>query len=81
MKTISQCIIEIRIRPAMKLLQQGTMTASEVACKVGFGSTPSFNNCFRGFFGYSPWEVKKRSTLRPETEDDSLFEEKSIPAD
>ena len=59
-KTISQFINEIRLRRAMEMLQQGMITASEVAYKVGFGSATYFNNCFHDFYGYPPGEVKKR---------------------
>lgn len=59
-KTISQFIREIRLQRAMEMLQQETITAAEVAFKVGFGSPAYFNTCFSEFFGITPGEVKKR---------------------
>ena len=44
----------------MESLQQGSITASEVAYKVGFGSPAYFNTCFHEYFGYPPGEVLKR---------------------
>jgi TolB-like protein/tetratricopeptide (TPR) repeat protein len=43
----------------MEMLQQGMVTASEVAYKVGFGSATYFNSCFHKFYGYPPGEVKR----------------------
>ncbi len=59
-KTINQFIREIRLQRAMEMLQQETVTASEVAFKVGFSSPAYFNTCFSEFFGITPGEVKKR---------------------
>ena len=59
-KTINQFIREIRLQRAMEMLQQETVTAAEVAYKVGFGSPAYFNTCFSEFFGITPGEVKKR---------------------
>lgn len=67
-KSISQFINEIRLRRAMEMLQQGTLTASEVAYKVGFGSATYFNNCFHDFYGYPPGEAKKRATHSTEAD-------------
>ena len=59
-KNINQFIREVRLHKAMEMLQQGTVTASEVAYKVGFGSATYFNSCFHNFYGYPPGEVKRR---------------------
>jgi TolB-like protein/AraC-like DNA-binding protein len=67
-KTISQFINEIRLQRAMEMLQQGTVTASEVAFKAGFGSATYFNNCFHDFYGYPPGEAKKRVIRLKEVE-------------
>ncbi|HSO88585.1 MAG TPA: helix-turn-helix domain-containing protein, partial [Draconibacterium sp.] len=59
-KTISQLISEVRLQQALEMLQQGEVTVSEVAYKVGFSSPAYFNTCFHDHFGFPPGEVKKR---------------------
>ena len=58
-KTINQFIREIRLQKALELLQNGSVTASEVAYKVGFSSPAYFNTCFHEYFGYPPGKVKR----------------------
>ena len=58
-KSTTQFIREARLKKAMESLQQGSITASEVAYKVGFGSPAYFNTCFHEYFGYPPGEVLK----------------------
>ena len=58
-KTLSQFIRETRLRKALEMIQNGNVTASEVAYKVGFGSPTYFNTCFHEYFGYSPGTLKK----------------------
>jgi uncharacterized protein (TIGR02145 family) len=58
-KNINQFIREIRLNRALELLKNGSITASEVAYKVGFSSPAYFNTCFHEFFGYSPGQVNK----------------------
>ncbi len=60
-KTIAQFINEVRLKHALKMLQEGAATASEVAYKVGFSSPTYFNSCFHDYFGYTPGEAKKRA--------------------
>jgi TolB-like protein/AraC-like DNA-binding protein len=60
-KTINQFIREVRLERSMELLRQESLTASEVAFKVGFSSPAYFSTCFSEYFGYPPGEVKKRS--------------------
>ena len=60
-KTINQYIREFRLQQAVKMLQQDSVTASEVAFKVGFSSPAYFNTCFSEYFGYPPGELKKRA--------------------
>jgi AraC-like DNA-binding protein/tetratricopeptide (TPR) repeat protein len=61
-KTINQFIREVRLQKALEMLQNETVTVSEVAFKVGFSSPNYFNTCFHEFFGYPPGKVKKGST-------------------
>ena len=58
-KSTTQFIRELRLKQAMELLQQESITASEVSYKVGFGSPAYFNTCFHEYFGYPPGEVLK----------------------
>jgi TolB-like protein/AraC-like DNA-binding protein/Tfp pilus assembly protein PilF len=60
-KTINQFIREVRLQRAMEMLLQESVTASEVAFKVGFNSPAYFSTCFSEYFGYPPGEVKKRA--------------------
>ena len=71
-KTINQYIREARLQQAMKMLQQGSITASEVAFKVGFSSPAYFSTCFSEYFGYPPGEAKKRGIKSYEAHKEEL---------
>jgi AraC-like DNA-binding protein/TolB-like protein len=60
-KTINRFICETRLKKAFELLQDGSMTVSEVAFKVGFRSPAYFNKCFHDLFGYSPGKVREKA--------------------
>ncbi len=62
-QSVSQFIREIRLREAMKMLQNDVASVSEIAYKVGFNSTSYFNTCFHERYGYSPGKVKYQTTL------------------
>jgi len=64
-KTISQYIREVRLQRAMEMLQQESLTAAEVAFKVGFSSPAYFSTCFSEYYGYPPGEAKKRGSISP----------------
>lgn len=64
-ETINQFIREIRLQKALEMLQDGSVTASEVAYKVGFSNPAYFNKCFHEFYGYPPGKVKKNVTESP----------------
>lgn len=57
-KSASQFIREIRLEKAKEMLEQELFTVSEIAFKVGFGSTTYFNKCFREYFGYTPSDFR-----------------------
>ncbi len=59
--TASQYIRQFRLKRAMEILQQTSLTVSEVSYKTGFNSPSYFIKCFHEFFGYSPGEVKNRN--------------------
>lgn len=61
-KTINQFIRETRLQKALEMLQNGNVTSSDVAYKVGFSSPAYFNTCFSEFFGYPPGQVKRTTT-------------------
>lgn len=56
----SQFIRQVRLREGMALLQEGSLTVSEISYRVGFGSTSYFIKCFREHYGYPPGEAAKR---------------------
>jgi len=54
----SQFIREYRLKKALDLLRNHSVTASEVAYLVGFSSPSYFSTSFKEYFGYPPSEVK-----------------------
>ncbi|WP_276165365.1 helix-turn-helix domain-containing protein [Zobellia alginiliquefaciens] len=73
----SQFIREYRLKRALKILQEEDITASETAYRVGFSSATYFNTCFHKYHGYTPGEVKSKST----EEIEKVFVEQSTPID
>jgi AraC-like DNA-binding protein len=63
-KSVSQFIREVRLEKAKELLEEGILTGSEIAFKVGFGSPSYFIKSFHDYFGYPPGEVKKAFLYR-----------------
>ncbi len=57
---ISQFIREVRLKQAMKMLETNEGTASEIAFRVGFGSSAYFTKCFHEYYGFPPGEVKRK---------------------
>ncbi len=64
-QSLSQFIRGIRLKRAMEMLQQGEATISEIAVRVGFGSSTYFIKCFHDYYGFPPGEVKKREITDP----------------
>lgn len=58
--SVSQFIRQIRLKHAMELLTQGSLTVSEISFRVGFNSTSYFIKCFHDHYGYPPGEAGKR---------------------
>ncbi len=80
-QSISQFIRKIRLDHGIMLLKSNVGTVSEVAFKVGFGSSTYFIKCFHEQFGFSPGEVKKKvaegwfDQEAPSTEDPTISED------
>lgn len=56
--TVKEFIRNVRIKRAKQLLEQGTLTVSEIAYEVGFKDIAYFRKCFKAHFGVNPSEVK-----------------------
>ena len=57
--SVSQLIRKVRLQATKELLQDHSLTISEVAYKVGFNSTSYFIKCFKDEYGYPPGELGK----------------------
>lgn len=64
-QSVSQFIREYRLQLGMTLLKAGTLTAAEVADRIGFGSPTYFSKCFNEYYGYPPGEVKNKPEKIP----------------
>jgi len=58
--SVSQFIRQVRLKHALEMLRQTSITVSEVSYEVGFGSISYFIKCFHDYYGYPPGEVGKR---------------------
>ncbi len=58
----SQFIRKLRLKKAMALLQESSLTVSEVSYQVGFGSVSYFIKCFREEYGFPPGELGKTAS-------------------
>ncbi len=63
-KSVSQFIREIRLEKAKEFLEEGNLTGSEIAFKVGFGSPSYFIKSFHDYFGVAPGEYKKSEEVK-----------------
>ncbi|WP_028298021.1 helix-turn-helix domain-containing protein [Olivibacter sitiensis] len=64
--SVSQFIRQVRLKHSMDMLRTSSLTVSEIAHQVGFGSTSYFIKCFREYYGYPPGEANKRSETESE---------------
>lgn len=55
----SQFIRQVRLKNAMDILKDGSLTVSEVSYRVGFSSSSYFVKCFHDFYGHPPGEARK----------------------
>ncbi len=58
--SVSQFISHERLKHAMEMLRQTSLTVSEVSWETGFGSVSYFIKCFREYYGFPPGEVGNR---------------------
>lgn len=56
-KSASQFIREIRLQKARELLKDPSYTVSEIAFRVGFGSSTYFSKCFHEYYGFPPGQA------------------------
>jgi TolB-like protein/class 3 adenylate cyclase/Tfp pilus assembly protein PilF len=57
----SQFINQVRFSKAMGMLNETSLTVSEISYEVGFSSPSYFIKCFRDQYGYPPGEAGKRN--------------------
>lgn len=62
-KSVSQFIREIRLEQAMKLLQNDVATVSEIAYRLGFGSSSYFNKSFHKYYGFPSGEARNNPPI------------------
>ncbi len=55
----SQFIRQIRLKKGREMLQETSLTVSEISFEVGFASTSYFIKCFREHYGYPPGKLAK----------------------
>lgn len=56
-KTISDYLIEVRMRKALEMMQEGKLSITQIAFEVGYEHSANFSTAFRRVFGMSPREV------------------------
>jgi TolB-like protein/AraC-like DNA-binding protein len=56
----SQYLRQYRLKKAMEMLRQSSLSISEVAYQTGFSSPSYFTKCFHDYYGYVPGEVGTR---------------------
>jgi TolB-like protein/class 3 adenylate cyclase/Tfp pilus assembly protein PilF len=59
--SVSQLINQVRLNKAMEMLNESSLTVSEISYEVGFNSPSYFIKCFRDQYGYPPGEAGKRN--------------------
>ena len=59
-----ECLNELRMDKAAKLLEDGTMKVAEIAAAVGYSSQSRFAKAFREIYGIPPLEYRRRAKLQ-----------------
>jgi AraC-like DNA-binding protein/TolB-like protein/Tfp pilus assembly protein PilF len=68
----NQFICQVRLKKALEMLSETSLTVSETAYECGFHSVPYFSKCFRNYYGYSPGKTANRNETELPAETDSL---------
>ena len=71
-ESISQFIRNIRLKRAVKLLETGELTVSEIAYETGFGSPSYFIKCFHEHYGYSPGEYAQKENENSDVQESKV---------
>ncbi|NRB47280.1 MAG: helix-turn-helix domain-containing protein, partial [Saprospiraceae bacterium] len=66
----SQFIRQIRLQKGREMLQETSLTVSEISFEVGFASTSYFIKCFREHYGYPPGKLAKGELTEEITKSD-----------
>lgn len=69
--SVSQYIRQVRLKQATDLFQDGSLTVSEVAFRVGFGSVTYFSKCFRDYYGFTPGTAVKNNLFELDNTDNT----------
>ncbi len=62
-ESLGAYIVRVRLETAAGLLQFSSMQVADIALKVGYGNTSSFNKAFKKRFGISPNEYRQDRSL------------------
>lgn len=57
-KSISEYLVDIRMKQAKSLLNREDMSIAEVATRVGYSDTKYFSKVFKAYFGHSPKQFR-----------------------
>jgi len=68
----NQFICQLRLKKALKMLRETSLTVSETAYECGFHSATYFSKCFRNYYGYSPGKSGDRNETELPSETGSL---------
>lgn len=58
-KTVNEFILEVRMKSAKRLLEQGKESLTEISYRCGFSSPSHFSTAFRSYFGEKPSTYQK----------------------
>lgn len=56
--SLQEYLLTYRMKMAVKMLSENTMSVSEVALNVGYGDSFTFSKAFKRYFGHSPSEFR-----------------------
>lgn len=62
--SVSQFINQVKLKYALRLLQETSLSVSDVAFDSGFHSVTYFSKCFHDYYDFSPGEAKNKTAER-----------------